>query len=384
MKSKIRVYGKSQSRTALGIINAYLKLYPDATLFDLRRAFPKSLNPKSFTEHLIVPEKETKGQEKQFFEREDELIVLKTGERLALVEVWSKDDFDAICEHAKQYGIEVAEFEGTKPFEKGSFELEYLNDFVPPGKNPVPPRKYPPVPEVHEEKKRRFGWWWWLILLLLLLLLLLFCWKKCCPGNKCSTSTVPPIENKSVPVENKDTTPVISVDSVKEVKAKPDSLFRDLGDSLLLLLPGGKEWKIWKGGSEYKLFTFLNSADAKVDPDKTKGWIVLDRVRFKTGDAILTSEAEKQLKNIAMIMSFFPNSRIKMGGHADNTGSDAINIKLSTARAKVAADKLISFGVDAGRVSYEGYSYQYPVCPENNTTACRAANRRVDVKVTQK
>ena len=44
MASKIRVYGKAQNRTVLGIINAYLVMYPHATLADLRKAFPDSLN----------------------------------------------------------------------------------------------------------------------------------------------------------------------------------------------------------------------------------------------------------------------------------------------------------------------------------------------------
>ena len=126
MKTKILVHGKSQSRTALGIINAYLKLYPDATPSEVQVAFPKSLNRRCTADNLIVPAEETEGYEKMFFEREDELIIFRTGEMYALVEVWEKDDFNSICKHARQYGIEAAKV-GTKPFERGSFELEYIN-----------------------------------------------------------------------------------------------------------------------------------------------------------------------------------------------------------------------------------------------------------------
>lgn len=35
MASKVRVYGKAQNRTALGIVNAYLVMYPHATRADL-------------------------------------------------------------------------------------------------------------------------------------------------------------------------------------------------------------------------------------------------------------------------------------------------------------------------------------------------------------
>jgi len=374
MEAKIRVHGKSQSRTALGIINAYLKLYPDSTLSDLQKAFPKSLNPKSFTNNIIVPEKETKGNEKQFFEREDELVRLKNGKKLALVEVWSKEDFDAICEHAKQYGIEVAEIEEAKPFEKGSYELEYLNEFV-------PLAEITPDQEGDGKKKRKFCWWW-LLLAILLILLLLFCWKKCCGGDKCSISnTTPPVENVTPAITN----------TQDSIKAKSDSLslkndsIQDLGNAISLKLPDGTECKIDKNSPEYRLFTFLNSDTAKVDADKTKGWITMDKLCFEKGKTNLTSESETQLKNIAAIVKFFPTSCIKMGGYTDNTGTDAINMRISSERAKVTALKLISLsGINANRVTSEGYGSQYPVCPANDTDACRAANRRIDVRVTQK
>ena len=369
MEAKILVRGKSQSRTALGIVNAYLKLYPDSTLSDLQQAFPKSLNPKSFTDSILVPVKETKGYEKQFFEREDEQVVLRSGQKLSLVEVWRKEDFDAICEHAKQYGIEVAGMENAKPFRKGSYELEYLNEFV-------PPEEIAPAPENDGRKKYKFSWWW-ILLLILLILILLFCWKKCCSGDKCATSGNTPIEN-AMPAANAPDSVAVAPDSLA------NNLIRDAGDAISITLPDGKEVKIEKNSPEYKLFSFLNSNDTQVDADKTKGWITMDKLSFKKGETNLAPEADSQLKNIAAVMQFFPNSRIKIGGYTDNTGSEDVNMRISSERAKNTAQKLISFGVDANRVAYEGYGPQYPVCPGNDTDDCRAANRRIDIRVTQK
>ena len=361
MKPLIRIHGKSQSRTALGIVNAYLKLYPDATLADLQEAFPKSLNPKSFGEQIVVPVEKTQGHEKQFFEREDELIVLKSGKKLALVELWQKDDFDAICEHAKQFGIEVAEMEKTTSFEKGSYELEYLNNFVPPAEN---------TKIVNKKCKCKCKWWWWLLLLLLLILLLLLCLKQCgCCSKKCATPDTPMVEN--------------TVDNGSLVD-DANNFFTDMGDAVLLKLPNGDELKIDKNSSEYKLFEFLNSDDANVDADETKGCINMDKLRFEAGKTNLSQEAENQLSNAAAILKLFPNSHIKMGGYTDNTGTDAINMRISTKRAKIAAEKLIAFGVEADRVTYEGYGSKSPVCPANDTPDCKAANRRIDVMVTKK
>ena len=370
MKAKIRVHGRSQSRTALGIVNAYLKLYPDSTLFDLQQAFPKSLNPKSFTDNIIVPEKATRGHEKLYFEKEDELIVLKNGKKLALVETWRKEDFEAICEHAKQYGIIVADMKDTKPFEKGSFELEYLDEFVPSGEI------IPVVSEMDDKKKKNFSWWW--VLLLILLLILLICLKKCCCcSEKCSNHAIAPVEN---------VTPAISIpsamDNIKgELDSLTNSIIYDVGDTIAITLPDGNEWKIGQNSSESKLFNALNS-DGEVD-DNTKGWITLDRLSFETGKANLTPQSENQLKNIVKLMNFFPNSKIKVGGYTDNTGTNEINMKLSAERAKNTAEKLISLGIDAKRVTHEGYGSQYPVCPPNDTDFCRAANRRIDIKISK-
>lgn len=361
MKSKIRVRGKSQSRTALGIINAYLKLHPDATLSELQHVFPKSLNHKSYTDNIIVPVEETLGHEKMFFEHEDELIVLKNGEKLALVEIWSKDDFVAICEHVKQYGIEIAE-EDTRPFEKGSFDLEYLDGFVHPAE----------IQGNDGKKKCKFNWWW-ILLLLLLLLIIFFCCKKCCCSDKCCSSDIGVAE---------EIIPVVSVTSNDEKKI--NNSVSDTGDAISFTLPDGNEWKIMKNTPEFKLFTFLNSPDDQANADQAKGWITLDKVHFDTGKAKLAPESENQLKNITMIMKFFPNARIRIGGYTDNTGTDELNRTISSERAKVTAEKLISSGIAANRVTYEGYGSQRPVCPGNDSETCRAANRRVDISATHK
>ena len=364
MKTKICVYGKSQSRTALGIINAYLKLYPDTTLSGLQLAFPKSLNPKSFTDNIIVPEKEAIGYEKHFFEREDELVILKNGERLALVELWTKDDFDAICEHAKQYGIKVADIEETKPFEKGSYELKYLDGFIP----------------SEESCNKCEIKWWWILILVLLLLFALYCIIKCYQCKEPSKSDISQIENvTTAPAAN--TTENVD----KEALALKDKFFSDTGDSIIIRFSDGKEWKIGKNSSEYALFNYLNSDDTNAGvSDESKKWINLDKLRFETGKANFTPEAEKQLESVSMVLKSFPSSRIKIGGYTDNTGTDEINKRLSTERAKVTAEKLSASGIEKNRIEYEGYGSQYPICPENNTDDCKAANRRISILVTQK
>ena len=138
MVNKVRVYGKAQNRTALGIMNAYMVMYPHATMEDLQKAFPNELNPDSGVKVNFVKagDKGTDANWNGFFQKDDELLTMGDGTKVAVVSMWTKPSFDRLVSHAAQYGIEVAKFEeadgGGK---KGSFRLEYLNGYVPPAPN---------------------------------------------------------------------------------------------------------------------------------------------------------------------------------------------------------------------------------------------------------
>ena len=154
MANKIKVYGKAQNRTALGIAHAYVVMYPHATLDDLRKAFPNNVNPdKGVTENFLPVDEAEKFNEKMslYFAKPDEVLELQDGSKVALAQVWSKPSFERMVEQGKLYDIEVAEFAKTMKGEKGGYRLEYLNGYVPPVPAPV---------------KKGFPWWIWLLLAL--------------------------------------------------------------------------------------------------------------------------------------------------------------------------------------------------------------------------
>lgn len=142
MVNKVRVYGKAQNRTALGIMHAYMVMYPQATMEDLQKAFPNELNPDSGVKINFVKagEKGTDANWNGFFQKEDELLTMGDGTKVAVVSMWTKPSFERLVSHAAQYGIEIAKFEEAEGGgKKGSFRLEYLNGYVPPA--PVKPKK---------------------------------------------------------------------------------------------------------------------------------------------------------------------------------------------------------------------------------------------------
>ena len=86
MANKVRVHGKAQNRTALGIVNAYVVMYPHATLDDLRKAFPNELNPDKGPAELFLPLDEAlKFNTKMslYFAKPDEVITLADGSKVA-------------------------------------------------------------------------------------------------------------------------------------------------------------------------------------------------------------------------------------------------------------------------------------------------------------
>lgn len=157
------------------------------------------------------------------------------------------------------------------------------------------------------------------------------------------------------------------------------------GDIFTIKLPNGKEIvEVGNHSTEANLFNFLNDSNTNVNEDKRKGWITLDRVYFDSGKSTVTTESGKQIKNISEILKAFPNAKIKIGGYTDTTGTEETNRKVSEERAKTVQEELIKSGIQAERITSEGYGSQHPVCEANDAPECKAKNRRVDIRVFEK
>jgi OOP family OmpA-OmpF porin len=145
-------------------------------------------------------------------------------------------------------------------------------------------------------------------------------------------------------------------------------------------LPSGIELNIPENGIENQLVKFIEDKSKPVD--KTT-WFNFGRLLFETGKASLKPESKEEVKNIAEILKAFPEVNIKLGGYTDNTGSAALNKKLSQERADVVMAELVQLGIDKSRLAAEGYGPEHPVA-SNDTEAGRTENRRIAVRVTKK
>ncbi len=110
----------------------------------------------------------------------------------------------------------------------------------------------------------------------------------------------------------------------------------------------------------------------------TKKTLILEGVNFETGKATLTPESETILNGVAESLVANDSIRVQVTGHTDNTGSLALNRRLSRGRADAVRTYLISKGVAEDRLTARGFGPDQPVA-SNKTADGRAQNRRVEL-----
>jgi outer membrane protein OmpA-like peptidoglycan-associated protein len=101
-------------------------------------------------------------------------------------------------------------------------------------------------------------------------------------------------------------------------------------------------------------------------------------VLFATDSAALRPDLARDIQAVGQNLLQYPNSRIEVIGHADNSGTAAYNQDLSQRRASSVAQALVATGVQSGRVSAIGRGEDQPIA-SNLTPEGRAQNRRVEI-----
>jgi outer membrane protein OmpA-like peptidoglycan-associated protein len=99
---------------------------------------------------------------------------------------------------------------------------------------------------------------------------------------------------------------------------------------------------------------------------------------FAVDSASVRPDLRSDLNAVASSLLKYPNSRIEVIGHTDNTGSAAYNQDLSQRRAVSVAGVLRDSGVPGGRISAYGRGEDQPIA-SNLTPQGKAQNRRVEI-----
>jgi outer membrane protein OmpA-like peptidoglycan-associated protein len=159
-----------------------------------------------------------------------------------------------------------------------------------------------------------------------------------------------------------------------------------------LRLPSGDTYEIFiLGFKDSTSYNFLDipatkgnayykdpfKVDIQFQPSKT---FVLQDCNFETGKANLEPESYAVLDELVAYLLRKDDERIEIGGHTDNVGKPAANVKLSLERAQAVMDYLVAKGIDPARLTAKGYGMSVPI-DDNKTEEGRAQNRRTEVKI---
>ncbi|HOW30731.1 MAG TPA: OmpA family protein [Bacteroidales bacterium] len=150
-------------------------------------------------------------------------------------------------------------------------------------------------------------------------------------------------------------------------------------------LPAGESFNRFRismwGQTGYPFFTNLKITTAAPDMRSkllTEGKLISYGIYFDSGKDVVKSESYGTLSEIAKVLSENAAVRIKITGHTDSDGNDALNLDLSKRRAASVKTELVKqFGIDAGRIETDGKGESEPISP-NSTPEGKAKNRRVE------
>ena len=103
-------------------------------------------------------------------------------------------------------------------------------------------------------------------------------------------------------------------------------------------------------------------------------------ISFAVGRSDIQPNFAPVLDQFAMGLRNNPYSDVRIVGHTDSTGSDAVNNPLSIDRAASTRNYLVNRGVDGRRIAIDGMGERHPIA-SNDTAEGRARNRRVEIFV---
>jgi outer membrane protein OmpA-like peptidoglycan-associated protein len=112
--------------------------------------------------------------------------------------------------------------------------------------------------------------------------------------------------------------------------------------------------------------------------EEHKTSLILEGVNFANGKAELTDESRSILDNVAASMAVHDSIRVSVDGHTSSTGTRALNLRLSAARAETVKQYLVARGIDPRRLLTRGFGPDRPIA-SNTTAEGQAKNRRTEL-----
>lgn len=132
------------------------------------------------------------------------------------------------------------------------------------------------------------------------------------------------------------------------------------------------------GRAEIQLHRHEEGTSALEKAIAQSGSVAIYGIHFDTDSAKLRPDSKPALEAVLGLVNNHPGSRWTIAGHTDNQGNSAHNQVLSQSRAASVIAWLKTHGVDASRLTPQGFGADRPVA-DNATVNGRALNRRVEI-----
>ena len=118
-----------------------------------------------------------------------------------------------------------------------------------------------------------------------------------------------------------------------------------------------------------------------VIPEKIKQFTgVIQGITFDHNKATIRPASKPTLDKAAAVLKEFPQLRIAISGHTDNTGTREKNVQLSKERAEAVKKFMVDQGIEQTRIETRGAGPDEPV-DSNATAAGKERNRRIEFKL---
>lgn len=108
----------------------------------------------------------------------------------------------------------------------------------------------------------------------------------------------------------------------------------------------------------------------------------LQIINFSSGSDAIPEANKVVLNQAATLMKALPNAQLVIKGYTDSVGKAESNKVLSQKRAQSVADYLSTQGVDASKLTVQGFGQENPVA-DNTTKEGQFKNRRIAFDITQ-
>ncbi|MFM9943903.1 MAG: OmpA family protein [Bacteroidia bacterium] len=161
--------------------------------------------------------------------------------------------------------------------------------------------------------------------------------------------------------------------------------------NFLIVIPGNKNYGMNVAAEGYLFFSenfaikdnpssdpyMIDVPLKKIKPGQT---FPLYNILFDVNKYEIKQESTSELERLFNLLTANSKIKVEIGGHTDNSGTEAINQTLSQNRAKAVYDWLIKKGIVAARLSFKGYGSSMPI-GGNDTDEGKRKNRRTEIKV---